>query len=512
MNAADYLLEFAEDSRVALIDTAAQYTYRQLRQASCRMATALQQTGVDAGDRVALLASNSLFWTASYLAILKLGAVCVPLSTFLTPSGLWELIDLAGCRTLCLQRRHGRRLGDVSRPMGFRVVSDDVLADESSEPGPWPPGEECGDRERLAALMFTSGTTAKPRMVMVSHGNIVANTESVIASLGLTQEERIMVVLPFFYCFGTSLLHTHLRVGGSLVLSDSFAYPEATLDLMQSKECTGFAGVPSTYQTLLRNSSFREREFPCLRKVQQAGGRLPEVLIRELADTLPGAEIFIMYGQTEATARLSCLAPNLLQTKLGSIGRGIPGVSLDVIGEDGGPVQPGQVGEIVARGGNITLGYLDEAEATRAKFVDGALHTGDLATVDEEGFVYIVDRKADFIKCYGHRVSSQQIEACILTLSNVVAAAVVGVPDEEQGEAIVAFATVREGSPVSAEAILEHCRRRLARHMVPSKVMVLLKLPLNANGKVLKSELRSLAVGGSLEGVMASSSEAAAAQ
>jgi len=494
MNVADYLLEAGHDDRIALIDMGAQYTYRELRQSCHRMAVVLRQTGVTAGDRVALLASNSLFWTASYLAILKLGAVCVPLSTFLTPSGLWEIVDMARCRTLCLQRRLARRLGDVSRPGAFRVVSDDVLAEKTGELSAWPVGEEACDDQTLAALMSTSGTTARPRMVMVSHGNILANTESIIASLGLTQDDRIMVVLPFFYCFGTSLLHTHLRAGGSLVLSDSFAYPEATLDLMQSTECTGFAGVPSTYQILLRNSSFRDREFPSLKKVQQAGGRLPEVLIRELAEALPEAAIFIMYGQTEATARLSCLPPRLLQTKLGSIGRGIPGVTLQVIGEDGEPVRPGQVGEIVARGGNITLGYLDEPEATRDKFVDGALHTGDLATVDQDDFVYIVDRKADFMKCYGHRVSSQQIEACILALSDVVAAAVVGVPDEEQGEAIVAFATVREGSTLGAEAILEYCRRHLARHMVPSKVMVLLRMPLNANGKVLKPELRSLAI------------------
>ena len=507
MNVADYLLEAAQDDRIALIDTAAQYTYRELRQACHRMAAVLRQTGVKVGDRVALLASNCLFWTASYLAILKLGAVCVPLSTFLSPSGLWEIMDLAHCRTLCLQRRHARRLGGISRPKALRVVSDDVLAEKAGELGAWPVGEQASDDQTLAALMSTSGTTARPHMVMVSHGNIIANTESIIASLGLTQDDRIMVVLPFFYCFGTSLLHTHLRAGGSLVLSDSFAYPEATLDLMQSTECTGFAGVPSTYQTLLRNSSFREREFPCLKKVQQAGGRLPEVLIGELAQALPEAAIFIMYGQTEATARLSCLPAHLLQAKLGSIGQGIPGVTLQVIGEDGEPVRPGQVGEIVARGGNITLGYLDEPEATRDKFVDGALQTGDLATVDQDGFVYILDRKADFIKCYGHRVSSQQIEACILALSDVVAAAVVGVPDEEQGEAIVAFATVREGSALGAEAILEHCRRHLARHMVPSRVMVLLRMPLNANGKVLKPELRSLAITGSPVGAAAAPSE-----
>jgi acyl-CoA synthetase (AMP-forming)/AMP-acid ligase II len=355
--------------------------------------------------------------------------------------------------------------------------------------------------------MLTSGTTAKPRLVMVSHRNIVANTESIIESLGLTRDSRIMAVLPLFYCFGTSLFHTHLRVGGSLVLGDSFAYPEVALDLLQATECTGFAGVPSTFQTLLRNSSVRERAFPTLRSVQQAGGRLPEVLIRELVDALPGADIFIMYGQTEATARLSCLPPAMLPTKLGSIGRGIPGVDLQVVGEDGNAVRPGQVGEIIARGANITLGYLDEPEASAEKFVGGALRTGDLGTVDEDGFIYIVDRKADFIKCYGHRVSSQQVEAAVLKHPEVVVAAVVGVPDEEQGEAIVAFVTLRDGASVTPEGILDHCHRQLPRHMVPSAVLVLPRMPMNANGKIVKAELRGLAASRCRKGVGTLSSE-----
>jgi len=507
MNAADYLLERAEPGRIALIDTSAQHTYGDLRRACESMLAALHERGIGPGDRVGLLAGNSLFWAASYLSILRLGAVCVPLSTFLSPSGLQEAMAQAGCRALCLQRRHLRRLGASSAAGSLPLVSDETIDAGWAAREAWPATDPTFDTASLAALVLTSGTTAKPRLVMVSHGNILANTESIIESLGLTGDSRIMAVLPFFYCFGTSLLHTHLRVGGSVVLGESFAYPETILDLLQATECTGFAGVPSTFQTLLRNSSFRERAFPTLRSVQQAGGRLPEVQIRELVDALPGADVFIMYGQTEATARLSCLAPGMLPTKLGSIGRGIPGVDLQVVGEDGNSVRPGQVGEIVARGANITLGYLDEPDASAEKFVDGALRTGDLATVDEDGFIYIVDRKADFIKCYGHRISSQQVEAGVLKHPEVVVAAVVGVPDEAQGEAIVAFVMLRDGACVTPDGILEHCRRQLPRHMVPSAVLVLPRMPMNANGKIVKAELRSLAASRYGKGVGGLSSE-----
>ena len=246
--------------------------------------------------------------------------------------------------------------------------------------------------------MFTSGTTAKPRAVRITHRNIQANTSSIIEYLDLSADDRMLAILQFYYCFGASLLHTHLRVGGSLALANSFVYPEVVLDLMVAAECTGFAGVPSTYQTLLRNSTFPKRQIQSLRKVQQAGGKLQTVLIQELVQAVPNGQVYVMYGQTEATARLSYLPPELLKTKLGSIGRGIPGVTLRVMNESGTEINPGEVGEIYAWGDNVSPGYLDDPEASAQKFVDGVLHTGDLATVDEDGFIYVVDRKADFIK------------------------------------------------------------------------------------------------------------------
>jgi long-chain acyl-CoA synthetase len=220
---------------------------------------------------------------------------------------------------------------------------------------------------------------------------------------------------------------------------------------------------------------------------------LSVVLIKELVAALPDAKVYVMYGQTEATARLSYLPPELLETKLGSIGQGIPGVTLRVVGETGADVQPGEVGEIYATGDNISPGYLDEPEVNAEKFVDGVLHTGDLAMVDEDGFIYVVDRKADFIKSYGYRVSSQQIEACVLELQDIVAAAAIGEPDLVRGEAIKVFVVLRDGSSLVPDEVIAHCTQKLARHMVPKEVVVIDSLPMNAHGKIVKAELRKLA-------------------
>jgi acyl-CoA synthetase (AMP-forming)/AMP-acid ligase II len=488
MNTADYLLEHGRDADIAIIANKVEYTYADLRQASARLLAEMLARGIGPTDRVAILGNNSLFWVAAYLATLKLGAVAVPFATTLTVDSISAMQAFVNCKILLAEQRIQRRFA-ASFPADLPTIFDDVLQEEGAMT--WPAPAAC-DVQQDAALMFTSGTTAKPRAVRITHRNIQANTASIIEYLDLGPTDRMMAILQFFYCFGTSLLHTHLRVGGSLVLSNNFVYPETVLDLMEATGCTGFAGVPSTYQTLLRNSTFPRRQIKSLRKVQQAGGKLQPVLIQELIDAVPNGEVFVMYGQTEATARLSYLPPALLGTKLASIGRGIPGVTLRVIGEDGQDVKPGEVGEIYAWGDNISPGYLDEPEVSAQKFVDGVLHTGDLATVDDDGFVFVVDRKADFIKTYGYRVSSQQVENCIVELPEIVTAAVIGEPDLVRGEAIKAFVVLRAGAQLTADDILAHCAKRLASYMVPKEIAFIDKLPINAHGKIMKTELRKL--------------------
>jgi acyl-CoA synthetase (AMP-forming)/AMP-acid ligase II len=242
--------------------------------------------------------------------------------------------------------------------------------------------------------------------------------------------------------------------------------------------------------------------FPHLRYVQQAGGCLAVPFIRELREALPRTQVFIMYGQTEATARLSYLPPEYLDTKLGSVGMGIPGVTLHVWNEAGEDVPPGDVGEIVAEGENVARGYWCEPEETSVSFRDGKLHTGDLATVDEDGFVYVVDRMKDFLKCRGERVSCRQIEETLLAFDELVEAAVIGVPDNVLGEVVSAFVVPRDlhcGEHRDCrlcselrERVLLYCKEHLPAQLVPRELVLLPALPKNSAGKVLKPELKML--------------------
>jgi long-chain acyl-CoA synthetase len=487
MNVADYLLRNAKDADIAFIEGSGSRSYAELKAAAARLSGELAARGARPGDRIGVLGANSFFWAASYLAVMKAGGVAVPFSTMLTPEEVRRNADFARVRAVLLDRRQQRAFGSAFAE-GTELVTDAVI--ESPGPSSWPEARSGFDGQADAALMFTSGTTSKPKAVRITHANIQANTDSIIEYLELRGTDRMLVILPFFYCFGTSLLHTHLRVGGSLALCNSFTFPETALDMMEKAECTGFAGVPSSFQLLLRISTFSERELPKLRLIQQAGGKLHGVLLKELAAAKPKAKVFVMYGATEATARLSYLPPAMLQAKLGSIGKGIPRVELRVLGEDGRPVKPGEVGEIVARGENISPGYLDDPATSAEKFVDGRLMTGDLATVDEDGYIFVVDRKDDFIKSWGYRVSSQEVESCVLELKDVVSAAAVGTPSLEAGEDIHVFAVLKPESSLTADRIIDHCRGGLAKYKVPAKVTFIDKLPLNSSGKVVKSELR----------------------
>lgn len=500
MNVSEYLLGGKDDSRPALLTLDATYSYSELHKAACAVARFVTRAGGRKGDRALLISDNGFFWVAAYLGILRAGLVCVPLPTKSSTDEVAYVVHSTEPRFAFVESRIAEKLervlnavdvvcaGTVHSPLSSNANDFDELQLDAGE-SDFPPADVQPDD--LVALMFTSGSTGKPRGVMVAARNIIANADSIIEYLSLTSADRIMAVLPFHYCFGTSLLHTHLRVGGSIVVEPRFMYPDKVLQRLIETECTGFAGVPSHYQILLRRSSLAKMHFPRLRYVQQAGGHLAPSFVRELRQALPRTQVFVMYGQTEATARLAYLPPEFMESKLGSIGVPIPGVTLSVLDESGKTVEPGQVGQIVAEGDNIALGYWNDPAETCSVFIDGKLYTGDLATVDQDGFIYIVDRAKDFLKCGGQRVSCQYLEDVLLECGMLVEAAVIGIPDAILGEAACAFVVPRERKANSiSEQVHAFCRSRLQPTLLPKEVVVLDALPKNSSGKVLKQELR----------------------
>ncbi|MBK7712990.1 MAG: AMP-binding protein [Bacteroidales bacterium] len=347
------------------------------------------------------------------------------------------------------------------------------------------------DREKCAEIIFTSGSTGKPKGVMISHKNLIANTESIIKYLKLTQDDRMLVVLPFYYCYGLSLLHTHLRAGGSVVFNNSFIFIGGIIRDLLEQKCTGFAGVPSHYQILLRKSdSFRQSEFPDLKYVTQAGGKLAPIFIDEFRESFPEIKFFVMYGQTEATARLSYLPPDMYDEKKGSMGKGIPDVELRVVDENGVDIKPGETGEVIARGDNIMMGYFADKEGTDLTIRNGWLYTGDLGTVDKDGYIYLTARKKEIIKVRGKRISPKEIEAVILELTEVIDCSIEGVEDNIEGEMLKATVIIRKDARdiITRESIMKHCSKHLAQFKVPQVYIIQEELTISPTGKKLKNK------------------------
>ncbi len=499
MNFAKALLNnSASPQKVALFTQQGNASYGDLVAESKQIAGFLHDRGLQPGDRVLLVGESSLFWVKSYLGIALAGGVSVPVAVPGTPEFFSEVVKAIEPCFAFVQAKWLRRLDlnlltqcrcliSDARPPKLRTPIEFVLADELDDFKYHQPDTHESD---LAAIMFTSGSTATPRGVMVSHGNILSNTEDIVTSLDIADSDRMMALLPFYYCFGTSLLHTHLLAGASLVIDNRFLFPEKVLQNMQASECTSLAGVPSTYQILLRRSNLKNMEFPHLKKLQQAGGKLAATFIDELEVALPKARLFVMYGQTEATARLSCITPEDRHAHPGSIGLGLTRVNLKVVDEFGQSVIPGVVGEIIADGPNITLGYWNNPEATE-RIYSGGLHTGDLATVDEAGFINIVDRARDFIKCGGKRVSSRQIEETILGFAGLSEVAVVPIADDVLGEAVGLFAVHPDGESVEGD-LMKFCKTNLDHLLLPKKVIFLPELPRNNSGKPDKLALKKI--------------------
>jgi acyl-CoA synthetase (AMP-forming)/AMP-acid ligase II len=344
----------------------------------------------------------------------------------------------------------------------------------------------------LAQIIYTSGTTGKPKGVMLTHLNIRSNTESIVEYLKLTSEDKIMVVLPFFYSYGNSLLLTHIKVGGTLVISEQFVFLNKVLELMIKEKVTGFAGVPSSYALLLYKSNIRNLKFPDLRYFTCAGGALPPSNIVELKSIFPDVEYYAMYGQTEATARLSYLEPDKWREKLGSAGKAIPGVSLKIKDKNGREVKPGEVGEIVAQGLNIMKGYWGEPEETKKVLKEDGLHTGDMAKIDEEGYIFIVGRQSDMIKSGAFRIHPQEIEEIIMEIPGIAECAVVGVPDEIMGEVIKAFVVLDKNVSIEERDILRCCKMNLPEYKMPKSVKFIEELPKTRSGKIKRYVLKSM--------------------
>ncbi|MDP2344801.1 MAG: class I adenylate-forming enzyme family protein [Deltaproteobacteria bacterium] len=498
--------------RLALASPTARLSYRDLDARVDDVARVLLGLGVRAGERV--LSSLALCPAAAVtaLAVQRIGAVSVELSRDFSDGVQASALRRSGAQAVVIAGKDAARWQQTWSSSRPRVVigvhdgplsaaphlghcdahlqEDGVVVSPTSIDGP-DVGDDNFDDDAAALVLLTSGSSGAPLGVVLSSRNLAANARAIAACLELSARDHAMCVLPLSYAYGRSILHSHLVVGGSVFLDPRSLYPRLVMETLADEHCTNFSGVPVTYELLRRQVIVDPSALTSLRFVTQAGGAMSKDTTRWVRTAFAPAPLIIMYGATEATARLSWLPPSRAH-KEGSIGLPIPGVSFRLIDDDGAEVKRGGVGHLVASGNNVALGYLDDSERAREVFRDGALWTGDLARVDEDGCYFLVGRAREMLKIAGHRTSPAEIEEELTAHDAIVEAAVIGQPDEILGDVPVALIVVALDSDVDDDVLRAWLRRRLPSFKIPRAFARVPALPRGPNGKVQRGQLRAL--------------------
>jgi len=467
-----------------LIDAASGEAISELPRRILGFALGLLASGLQPGDRVLIACALTPASSLAYLAAMYAGIIPVLIEERLLGESGDALLSRSQAKALWSAKQS---ICGWAQQRGIRCLDASV---EVKAPAGLAP-HSCADDD-LAALMPTSGSTGLPRLVMVTHGNLRSNTEAIIRSQNLGSDELAMLIMPISYCFGASVMHTHLYQGGSVVYDSRFMFPDKVLHATNTHQCTTFAGVPIIYNILLRRSNLKSIPLPTLRRFLQAGGALASESVREVREIVPSADFYVMYGQTEATARISCLPPQELQNKLGSAGLPLDNLQLRIADDQGREVRDDEVGEIQVRGPSVCAGYLDDAEATTRKFGGGWLKTGDFASRDEDGYLWIKGRTDEFIKIRGVRLSIGEVEAKVAALAGVSECAALAVQHPEAGEALALLVVAEKAAQSKNGDLSERVRRSLPSHWTCVSVKLVSELPRTSNGKIARSELPAL--------------------
>ncbi|WP_315724074.1 MULTISPECIES: acyl-CoA synthetase [unclassified Bradyrhizobium] len=488
--------------KTAVICGDTSWTYAEFNAVVDHLAAGLAARGVGKGERVAILARNSHAFAALRFALARLGAVLVPINFMLKPEEVAYILKHAGARLLATDS-------------GFAGVARAAKAlAPSVEQMIWLPSEAPSERQTdmidfaelaastaavpaveiagsdVAQIVYTSGTESLPKGAMLTHDAVIWQYVSCIVDAGIAAEDVTLHALPLYHCaqldvfFGPSIY-----VGATNIIT-AFPTPDNLLPLIAKYRITSFFAPPTVWISILRSPSFETTDVSTLRKGYYGASIMPVEVLRELAQRLPKVQLWNLYGQTEIAPLATMLGPEDQLRKPGSCGRAVLNVETRVVDDDMKDVAPGEVGEVVHRSPHLMLGYFHDDERTAAAFQGDWFHSGDLATIDEEGYITIVDRKKDMIKTGGENVASREVEEALYLIPEVSEVAVVGLPHPRWVEAVVAMVVVKSGCELTEEALLKQASSRLASFKTPKRVVFVDALPKNPSGKLLKRQLR----------------------
>ena len=479
-------------ARTALVLGDERVSYGQLADRVARVAGALRDLGVQPGDRVAVALKNRIEFIELLFGVARLGAIFVPLNFRLSAEEVAYALADSEARIVVAQEATRVAVGRATAELGggVRVLFVDGV---DADWGGWRDGAGAVSAVPVAledpvSIVYTSGTTGSPKGAVITHGNVSANVANYLADWDLRRDDVTLVVNPIFHVVLYIATVPLLFKGGRVVLMEDFEPAEA-VRLAVAERVTVWFAIPTAWQMVLDEPSFASADLSSLRFIGSGGAACPGPLMDRFSSL--GLPYRQGYGLTETTSSGTTMQPSEQASHRGSIGRPFWGVEARVAGEDGAESPRGSEGELLLRGRNICAGYWRKPEETAAAFEpDGWFHTGDIATMDDDGFLFIVDRRKDLIISGGENIASIEVEQAVVSHPAVRECAVIGVPHERWGETPVAVVALEPGASLSEEGLIEHCRERIARYKSPTRMIVVDELPKTANGKVSKPMLR----------------------
>jgi O-succinylbenzoate-CoA ligase len=484
-----------------LIGMGKRFTWSQVYDRVNSLAQGFLDLGLGKGDIIAILLNNCLEYIELTFAINQIGATWLPLNYRLSAPEFQYILDHAEAKALITEQEFIPTISSIKDKLPS--LKHRIILDSNSQKG-WSsyndiieknygskPTHADVELDDLHRLMYTSGTTAYPKGVMLSYGNLYWKNIGLILTLGLTAADRTLVIAPLYHVGGMdACASVTLHCGGSLVILKRLDILEVLKNIDKEKVTnTWFA--PSMSIRIFEEKTFDQYNFSSIRFIFSGGEKMPEALIVKFKEKLPNVWYADAYGLTETVSCDAILTKDKMLSKLGSVGRPVPHVSIRILDDNDKDVPPNELGEVCIKGPKVTKGYWKNPELTAETLRGGWLHTGDIGRLDEDGYLFIVDRKKDMVISGGENIASLEVERVIYELPEVLEVAVVGIPDPKWLEVPMAYIVLKEGSSLSPKDIIAHVSKKLAKFKIPKTFEFISVLPRNASGKVLKRELRA---------------------
>ena len=476
-------------NELAIVFENSQWTYRELYNHAKKIANYLTRQGYKKGDIVAQFTLNSDIFMAIYYGVQLAGLTVMPINTKLAPPEIEYIFLHSEAKVLIYDEKLEGSIqainAEFEEVLNLQKIRA-ILADDGLVLDEFVSLSE----EDTAVVMYTSGTTGKPKGVMLSHRNIYETAEIWSESMNMTASDRMFICTPLFHCAGSHVFAVPtMYKGGTVIIEEAFS-PDRSLQKLVETEASIFFGVPAMYTILLSKPEVAHFTFEHLRLFCYGAAPMPYELVKRLKDTFPKVKVQNLYGQTENSPATSSLLDDAALVKIGSVGKPLARTEIQLVDPNGEVVPVGEVGEICVKGPQVMKGYLRSPEETAKTVRNGWLHSGDLGRFDEEGYLFIVDRKKDTIIRGGENIYPIEVEEVLYQIPQLLESAVVGVPHEVYGEVPKAFAVIKAGEDISEAEVLAYCATQLAKYKVPLQIEFLDELPRNASGKVLKHTLR----------------------